>query len=58
LARSGEIWGYVGKKEKRPEEAHDDSVADAYCFAAIERHTKLILNFALGRGTRPLQMLL
>jgi IS1 family transposase len=49
-----ELWGYVAKKEKNkgPEEAHDDSIGDAYCFVAIERHTKLILNFALGRRTQ------
>jgi transposase-like protein/IS1 family transposase len=46
-----EIWGYVRKKEahKEPKEAHDNSIGDAYCFVAIERHTKLVLNFALGR---------
>jgi IS1 family transposase len=49
-----EIWGYVQKKEghKAPEEAHNDSIGDAYCFVAIERHTKLVLNFALGRRSR------
>ena len=46
-----EIWGYVGKKEahKFPFEAHDNSIGDAYCFVAIERYSKLVLNFALGR---------
>jgi IS1 family transposase/transposase-like protein len=46
-----EIWGYVGKKEKNKtvEEKNNDALGDAYCFVAIERHTKLILNFALGR---------
>jgi transposase-like protein/IS1 family transposase len=49
-----EIWGFVQKKEahKSPNEAHDDSIGDAYCFVAIERHTKLVLNFALGRRSR------
>jgi IS1 family transposase len=49
-----EIWGYVGKKEahKTPEEAHDDSLGDTYCFIAIERNTKLVLNFALGRRSQ------
>jgi IS1 family transposase len=37
---------------KLPGEAHDDSIGDAYCFVAIERHTKLVLNFALGRRTQ------
>jgi transposase-like protein/IS1 family transposase len=46
-----ELFGYVLKKEghKGPEEAHNDAIGDAYCFVAIERNTKLILNFALGR---------
>jgi transposase-like protein/IS1 family transposase len=49
-----EIWAYVGKKEshKLPTEAHDDSLGDAYCFVAMERSTKLVLNFALGRRTQ------
>src|ERR1039457_3953980 len=39
-----EIWGFIQKKEghKRPEEAHDETIGDAYCFVAIERHTKLV----------------
>jgi transposase-like protein/IS1 family transposase len=46
-----EVWAYVGKKEghKRPEEQHDESIGDAYCFVAIERNSKLVINFALGR---------
>ena len=49
-----EIWAYVSKKEahKLPMEAHDDSMGDAYCFVAMERTTKLVLNFALGRRTQ------
>ncbi len=46
-----EIWGYVQKKEahKFPFEADDKNIGDAYCFVAIERHSKLVLNIALGR---------
>jgi len=46
-----EIWGFCQKKEahKNPWEANDNSIGDAYCFVAIDRKTKLILNFALGR---------
>ena len=47
-----EIWGYIFKKEghKTPEEVEtDNTIGDAYTFVAIERHTKLVLNFALGR---------
>jgi len=46
-----EIWGFVQKKEahKWPWESENNSIGDAYTFVAIERHSKLILNFALGR---------
>jgi IS1 family transposase/transposase-like protein len=46
-----EVWAFVGKKEahKLPMEADDNSIGDAYCFVAIDRNTKLVLNFALGR---------
>ena len=27
----------------------DPNFGDAYCFVAIERHTNLVLNFALGK---------
>lgn len=46
-----EIWGFIGRKEghKTPGEARDETIGDAYTFVAIERHSKLVLNFALGR---------
>jgi transposase-like protein/IS1 family transposase len=46
-----EIWAFVGKKEghKTPEEQKDESTGDAYCYIGLERHSKLVLNFALGR---------
>jgi IS1 family transposase len=49
-----EIWAYVYKKEahKLPMEANDEGKGDAYCFVAIERNTKLVLNFALGRRSQ------
>jgi transposase-like protein/IS1 family transposase len=49
-----EIWGYVFKKEahKTPMEANDEGMGDAYCFIAMERNTKLVLNFALGRRSQ------
>jgi transposase-like protein/IS1 family transposase len=49
--QADEIWGYVAKKEahKLPGEEDDKNIGDAYCFVAIERNTKLVLNFALGR---------
>ncbi|MBZ5674667.1 MAG: hypothetical protein LAP61_10510 [Acidobacteriia bacterium] len=44
-----ELWAFVGKKEKRVRPEDDPNFGDAYCFVAIERHTKLVLNFALGK---------
>jgi IS1 family transposase len=44
-----EIWGFIGKKQKAVEEGDDPMFGDCYCFVAIERHTKLVLNFALGK---------
>ena len=47
-----EIWGYIFKKEghKTTEEIEtDNTIGDAYTFVAMEKNTKLVLNFALGR---------
>jgi len=44
-----EIWGFIQKKEKRCKPEDDVNFGDAYCFVAIERNTKLVLNFALGK---------
>jgi hypothetical protein len=42
-----EIWGYCAKKEahKTKEEEDNEGLGDAYCFVAMERNTKLIMNF-------------
>ncbi len=45
-----EIWVFVGCKEKR-NVSGDPTLGDAYCFIAIERSTKLILAWHLGRRT-------
>ena len=47
--QADEIWSFIGKKEKAREEGDDPNFGDAYCFVAIERHSKLVLNFALGK---------
>ncbi len=44
-----EIWSFVYKKQKAMEEDDDPNYGDAYTFVAIERHRKLVLNFALGK---------
>jgi transposase-like protein/IS1 family transposase len=43
-----EIWGYVGCKEKNNVNG-DPLRGDAYCFVAIERNTKVVLTWHLGR---------
>lgn len=49
-----EIWSYVQKKEahKFPFEAHNDKIGDAYTFIALERSSKLVLAWQLGRRDR------
>src|SRR5665213_1516969 len=48
-----EIWGYVAKKEghKRPDEFENETIGDAWTWVALERRTKLVLAFAVGRRT-------
>jgi transposase-like protein/IS1 family transposase len=44
-----EVWSFVGKKEKRVRPGEDDpNLGDCYTFVAIERHSKLVLNIAMG----------
>lgn len=48
--QADEIWGYVRMKEKTAKKKGEgDDVGDAYCFVAIERTTKLILAWHLGK---------
>jgi len=51
--QADEIWGFVGKKEahKNPFEGDDMYLGDAWCFVGIERHSKLVLCFELGKRT-------
>lgn len=47
--QADEIWSFIQKKQKQVQPDDDASFGDAYCFVAIERHTKLVLNFTLGK---------
>lgn len=49
--QADEIWGFVAMKEKTAAKKNiaGDEVGDAYCFTAIERETKLILAWHLGK---------
>jgi IS1 family transposase len=46
-----ELWGYVGMKEKtKARQGRDEvTVGDAYTFVGIERNSKLVLAWHLGR---------
>ena len=46
-----EVWSFVGKKErtKRQQKDFDPAKGDAYCYIGIERSTKLIVSFLLGK---------
>ncbi len=48
-----EMWGYVGMKEKTKAAKGKDetTLGDAYTFVGIERHSKLVLAWHLGRRT-------
>jgi transposase-like protein/IS1 family transposase len=49
--QADEIWSYVRMKEKEKvrREIEDDTIGDAYTFVAIERHSKLVICWHLGR---------
>src|SRR5258708_38737071 len=44
-----EVWSFIRKKEKRVRPEDDQNLGDCYTFVAIERHTKLVLNIAMGK---------
>ena len=49
--QADEIWGWIKMKEKMrvKKGIESEEVGDAYCYVAIERKTKLILAWHLGR---------
>ena len=49
--QADEIWSFVRMKEKtrKLKYSDDTTTGDAYCFVGIERHSKLILAWHLGR---------
>ena len=46
-----EIWSFVGMKERTKTNTHnsDPQMGDAYCYVGLERDTKLIVSFLLGK---------
>lgn len=49
--QADEIWGFCYKKEKERLESEKDvyGIGDAWCYVGIERHSKLILAWELGK---------
>lgn len=49
--QADEIWSYVGMKEKTRQlfDMPAEALGDAYCFTAMERDTKLMLAWHLGK---------
>lgn len=48
--QADEIWAFIGCKEKtRERNNYAEYFGDAYCFTAIERYTKLIIAWHLGK---------
>ncbi len=49
-----EIWGFVGCKEKtKRRHGYGEEVGDAYCFTAVERHSKMLIAWHLGKRSTP-----
>jgi IS1 family transposase len=53
--QADEIWGFVYMKEKARllRDYPEDGYGDAYCFTAIERNTKLLVAWHLGKRSVP-----
>lgn len=52
--QADEMWGFVGMKEKAKGNLHknEDTLGDAYTYVALERNSKLILAWHLGKRNR------
>jgi IS1 family transposase/transposase-like protein len=44
-----EVWSFIGKKQKRVRPDDSPLLGDCYVFVGIERHSKLVLNIAMGK---------
>ncbi len=51
--QADEVWGYVAMKEGKKARlgVTDPEVGDSYCYTALERHSKLLVAWHLGRRT-------
>lgn len=44
-----EVWSFIGKKQKRVRPDDNQLLGDCYVWVGIERHSKLVLNIAIGK---------
>ena len=44
-----ELWSYCGCKQRRVRPDDDPNRGDVYTFVAVERHSKLVVNIAMGK---------
>jgi IS1 family transposase len=50
--QADEIWNFIGCKKRTQERlGKGEEFGDSYCYTAIERHTKLLLAWELGKRT-------
>src|SRR5438552_18202503 len=49
-----EIWGFVGKKQRHVKFTdNQDLVGDQYTFVALDRNSKLVVSYLVGKRTAP-----
>ncbi len=49
LLELDEVWGYIGKKQKRVRPDDDPTLGDQYVFTAIDATRKAIISYAVGK---------
>jgi IS1 family transposase len=49
LLQFDEIWGFIGKKQRRVEIGDDPQYGDVWTFCAIDAETKLVPSFKVGK---------
>jgi transposase-like protein/IS1 family transposase len=50
--QADELWGFIGKKQRRVREDDPEELGDAWTFIALDADSKLIPAFMIGKRTR------
>lgn len=48
-AECDELWAFIGKKQKGVRPLDGKNLGDDHTFVAIERHSEVVLNIAMGK---------